>query len=434
MWADLAYSLNAGRDKTLTNRARRLRELMENLRAGSPQHRVAMLTYFEEATPEGNLMQVLDSQGRRVYPPLDQPDTDFPWPSWSIANRFQFSRTFYRGRLYRVLSESASIGPEQFRFLVAGQLEDNRVLLNRFASGLGCATPALLVVSALCGYFLSGRALAPVAELTASARSVSIGDLSRRLPIFQTGDELQQLAETCNEMLARLEVAVNQITRFTADASHELRSPISFIRTTSEYALRNPALDPESAESFREIVRESSEASRLLEDMLTLARSDAGQAETVFGPVNLVGIFLETCARAMPLADAKRHRMTVDTKVNEPVWIIGDPSSLRRLVWILLDNAIKFTPGSGQINVSLQIVGPDARISVEDNGVGIPDSALPHIFERFYRVDKARRLEEGAGLGLAIAKWISDVHQAVLSVKSVENRGSTFEVAFRLLA
>jgi signal transduction histidine kinase len=393
-----------------------------------------MFTDFEAATPEGNLIQVFDSGGRRIYPPLDQPATDFPWPGWSIASGKQFSQASYRGRLYKVLSESTSIGPRQFRFLVAGQLEDNRVLLNRFAIGLVWATPALLVVSALSGYFLSGRALKPVAELTASARSVSIGNLSRRLPIFQTGDELQQLAETCNDMLARLEEAVNQITRFTADASHELRSPISFIQTTSEYALRNPALDPESAESFREIVREASEASRLLEDMLALARSDAGQADTAFGPVNLVDILFETCARARPLADAKRQRMTVDAKRDEPAWITGDPSSLRRLVWILLDNAIKFTPANGQICVSLQVAGYEARISVRDSGVGIPDTAIPHIFERFYRVDQARGLEEGAGLGLAIAKWISDVHQGVLSVKSAENSGSTFQVAFRLLA
>jgi signal transduction histidine kinase len=149
--------------------------------------------------------------------------------------------------------------------------------------------------------------------------------------------------------------------------------------------------------------------------------------------VNLADILFETCARATPLAEAKRHRMTVHAKRDETVWITGDPSSLRRLVWILLDNAVKFTPAGGQIDASLQVTGTEARISVRDNGVGIPDTALPHIFERFYRIDKARGLEEGAGLGLAIAKWISDIHQGVLSVKSAENCGSTFLVTFRLL-
>jgi heavy metal sensor kinase len=434
MLGDLAYSLSAGRDKTLTTRARRLRELLENVRYDSSQHRVTKFADFAEATPEGNLIQVFDSKGTRVYPPASWSAEEFPWPRWSITSGRQFSKTWYEGRLYRVLSESATIGPEQFRILVGGQLEDNRVLVNRFATGLLWAAPALLVLSALCGYFLSRRALNPVARLTASVRSISIGNLSRRLPIVHTGDELQRLEETCNEMLARLEGAVNQITRFTADASHELRNPISFIRTVSEYALRNPGLDAESAESFREIVRESGEAARLLEDMLALARADAGHAQTVFERVNLVDILFETCAKAQPFADTKRHNMTVHTKKCEPVWITGDPSSLRRLLWILLDNAIKYTPACGHIDVSLQVVGAEARISVQDSGIGIPDTALSHIFERFYRVDKSRGLEDGAGLGLAIAKWISDIHHAALSVKSAENLGSTFQVAFRLFA
>lgn len=128
---------------------------METLQEESPQRRVAMFDDFAAATPEGNLIQVFDAAGRRIYPSLEQPATDFPWPAWSIANGKQYTRTYYGGRLYRVLLESTNIGPEQFRILVAGQLEDNWVLLHRFAIGLVWATPALLVISALCGYFLS---------------------------------------------------------------------------------------------------------------------------------------------------------------------------------------------------------------------------------------------------------------------------------------
>ncbi|HEY1945370.1 MAG TPA: ATP-binding protein [Bryobacteraceae bacterium] len=434
MWGDLSYSLSAGRDKTLAGRAKRLQDLLENFRRDPPQRRIAKFADFIDATPEGNLIQVFNSAGARVYPPAAWPAMDFPWPSWSIAGGLELSKHWYSGRLYRVLSEPISIGPDRFRILVAGQLEDNRALLKRFEVGLFWATPAILALSALCGYFLSGRALSPVARLTTLVRSISIGNLSRRLPIFHTRDELQQLAETCNDMLARLEIAVNQITRFTSDASHELRSPISFIHTLAEYALRNPHIDPESAESFREIVRESGEASRLLEDMLALARSDAGHAEVAFEPVNLIDVLFETCARAQPFVDAKRHEMTLQIKNNEPVWITGDGASLRRLLWILLDNAIKYTPSGGHIDVSLHTAGTEAQISVRDSGIGIPDAALPHVFERFYRADQARASEEGAGLGLAIAKWISDIHLAALSVTSKESLSSTFQVVFRLLA
>jgi signal transduction histidine kinase len=434
MWADLSYSLSAGRDKTLTGRAKRLQDLLENFRHDPPQRRIAKFADFTDATPEGNLIQVFDPHDVRVYPPTSWPDpTNFPWPARSAANVREFSKQWHHGRLYRVLSEPVTIGSQQFRLLVGGQLEDNRALLKRFEMGLFWATPAILALSALCGYFLSGRALNPVARLTTSVRSISIGNLSRRLPIFDTYDELQQLAETCNDMLSRLEVAVNQITRFTSDASHELRSPISFIHTLAEYALRNPNIDAESAESFLEIVRESGEASALLEDMLTLARSDAGHAETVFEPVNLTDILLDTCARAQASADAKRHNLVVQIKNDEPVWITGDSASIRRLLWILLDNAIKYTPPGGDIDVALYLAGSEARISVRDSGIGIADSALPHVFERFYRADKARASEEGSGLGLAIAKWISDIHLAALSVTSSENLGSTFQVVFRVL-
>jgi signal transduction histidine kinase len=434
MWADLSYSLSAGRDKTLTGRAKRLQDLLENFHHDPPLRRIAKFADFTDATPEGNLIQVFDSQGVRAYPPASWPaPVNFPWPGRPATKGLEFTEHWYHGRLYRVLSEPVTIGSQQFRILVGGQLEDNRALLKRFEMGLFWSTPAILALSALCGYFLSGRALNPVARLTTSVRSISIGNLSRRLPIFDTRDELQQLAETCNDMLSRLEVAVNQITRFTSDASHELRSPISFIHTLAEYALRNPNIDAESAESFLEIVRESGEASALLEDMLTLARSDAGHAETVFEPVDLTDVLLDTCARAQPSADAKRHNLVIQVKNNEPVRITGDSASIRRLLWILLDNAIKYTPPGGDIEVTLHLAGLEARVSVRDSGIGIPDSALPHVFERFYRADKARASEEGSGLGLAIAKWISDIHLAALSVTSSENLGSTFEVAFRVL-
>jgi signal transduction histidine kinase len=434
MFCELSYSLSAGRDKTLMGRAGRAVSLLESCREETSQTCATKFSDFAAATPEGNLIQVLNSKSVRVYPVVSDPAGDFPWPHWSVEDSRRFFRVQYRGVPYRVLSMPASLGSEKLRLLVGGQLRDNQVLVGHFTTGLLWATPALLVLSALCGYFLSRRALDPVARLTASARSISIGNLSRRLPIVHTGDELQDLAETCNEMLARLETAVNQITRFTADASHELRSPISFICTISEYALLNPQLDAESAAAFGEIVRESGEATRLLEDMLALARADAGHADTTFERLNLVSILFETCTKARPFADAKLHSMTVHVDRDVPVWITGDARSLRRLLWILLDNAIKYTPECGQINVSLQTAGAEARILVRDTGIGIPDSARADIFRRFYRVDKARTFAEGTGLGLAIAKWISDIHGGVLSVDSAEHSGSTFQVAFRLTA
>src|SRR5215471_9533850 len=215
----------------------------------------------------------------------------------------QFFDIDYGGRIFRLLEHSE--GP--YIILVAGQLEDNRNMMARFTNGLMWASPAMLVLCALGGYFLNRRALQPVDQITAALRFISIGNLSQRLPVANTRDELQRLAETCNEMLARLEDAVERINRFTADASHELRSPVALIRTVAEYALRNPTIDPGSKEGFEEILAEAVETGQLLEDLLTLARADAGYGSAVFEAVDLSPLVADAAARQRPLAEARQQ-------------------------------------------------------------------------------------------------------------------------------
>jgi signal transduction histidine kinase len=434
MFADLSYSISAGRDKTLAGRAARVEKLLHTTYDPASPHGLHEFNEFVAATPEGNFIRVFDGNGVQIYPADKTIAQDFPWPRWTIDARTESFQVVYRNRSYRVLSKSISSGHEPFRVLVGGQLEDNRVILDRFRTALLWATPALLFLSSLFGYFLSRRALNPMTRLISSARSISIGNLSRRLPIADTRDELQLLAETCNDMLARLETAVNQITRFTADASHELRHPISYIYTLSEYAMGRPEIDEESADSFAEIAREAAEATRLLEDMLALARADAGHVEVTFEQVDLLEIFWSSAMKSQSLANAKQQTLKVQTDRKEPVWIDGDASSLRRLLLILSDNAIKYTPDEGQIAMSLWVSGTKAYVSVKDSGIGIPAEALPEIFRRFYRVDNARTSSEGTGLGLAIAKWISDIHSAEITVDSAVGTGSTFQLSFSIVS
>lgn len=430
MWCDLAYSLSKGRDRTLSRRAARFAEVLRSARDDTPERREARLEKLADAMSEGNLIEVFDVTGKRLLPRTLSPP-DFPWPSPSVVAREEYSNLEFRGRPFRLLKSPARLNP-QFVILVAGQLEDNRNMMARFTAGLAWATPAMLALSALGGYFLSRRLLRPVVQITAALGSITIGNLSRRLLTSNTGDELQRLAETCNEMLARLDGAVDRINRFTADASHELRSPVALIRTVAEYALRNPGIDSVSKDAFEEILAESVETARLLEDMLTLARADAGHANKAFEPVELTELVADACARLRPLAQAKDQTVAART-VSAPAWTCGDRADLRRLFSILLDNAIKYTPRRGRIEVELTATASRAVLAVKDSGIGIPEVLLPRIFDRFVRADPSRGEVNGTGLGLAIAKWIADAHDATLSVRSSELEGSVFTAEFHLI-
>jgi signal transduction histidine kinase len=273
--------------------------------------------------------------------------------------------------------------------------------------------------------------LKPVDRITTTARSISIRNLSEQLPVSNTGDELQRLAETCNAMLQRLDSAVSEIKRFTADASHELRGPLSFTRTVAEVALRNPDADPLSRSAFQDIVAESAKATDLLEGMLTLARADSNSLRPTFEDVDLCAVLDEACAMAQPIAEQRGLQLWIVARPAAPVSVPGDFASLRRLLWILLDNALKYTPAAGKIEITLRSAEGRAVLLVHDTGIGIAEKDLPHIFDRFYRADPSRSHVEGSGLGLAIAKWIAEMHQAELTVSSEENLGSTFQVRFQ---
>jgi signal transduction histidine kinase len=236
------------------------------------------------------------------------------------------------------------------------------------------------------------------------------------------------LTETFNAMLERLESAVGQIKQFTADASHELRGPLSFVRTVAEVALRNPKIDTESREAFNDIVSEVAKSAVLLEDMLTLARADARSAEAVLEALDVAAVLRNAYERALQIATERGLSLTSRIPADEPAWAIADELTLRRLFWILLDNAIKYTPAPGKIAVSLSLVNTDLLIEVSDTGMGIPAADLPFIFNRFYRADPSRGQTEGSGLGLAIAKWIADLHGGVLSVFSEIDKGTKVQL------
>jgi heavy metal sensor kinase len=431
IWWDLSASLSNGRDKTLTRRAERLSELFKNTENDSAVLIQAKYDDLVEATPEGQFIQVYSFDGRRLLPLASASAVSFPWPAVPPSAGAYFSDVWFEGQPYRVFADTAMRNRAPVRIFVAGQLTDNRQLLRRLSETLERSAPVLLLASALAGYFISRRALKPVVRLTESARCITIGNLAARLPVSPVNDELARLAEACNEMLSRLEQAVKSITQFTADASHELRSPISVIRMTCEYALRTPGLDAEATQALSSVVNEAEHCTHLLEDMLLLARSDAGRAQLAFEPVYLAEIVLEVVARMRVLAKNKLQSL-VDFVPDQDLYVVGDSVLLRRLVWTLVDNAIKYTPCEGRIEVAFARNGQAAHLTVSDNGIGIPAALVPHIFDRFLRADPSRGEEDGTGLGLAIAKWIAEAHHATIVAHSVERTGTILEVVFPL--
>jgi heavy metal sensor kinase len=290
----------------------------------------------------------------------------------------------------------------------------------------------ILLASGFGGYWLSGRSMKPVRDLANSARQISESNLGLRLPHPQSDDELGELTNVLNNMLSRLETAFTRIKQFTADASHELRTPIAVIRTTSEVILERPRSVEEYEEMVGQILVEAEFTTELIENLLTLARADANPAQLELSPVDARSAVEELIPGWQALAS--REGLEWSTSIEPaPIMILADRQSLKRLLLILVDNAIKYTPQGGTAHLALRSTATQAVFDVADSGIGILPEDLPHIFERFYRATNARYVNsEGSGLGLAMAQWIVEAHHGKLEVLGVSGQGTTFQLSLSL--
>lgn len=291
--------------------------------------------------------------------------------------------------------------------------------------------PLVIAIACVGGAWISGRALKPVHDITAAAFRVSIDNLSKRLPVPPSRDEIARLTQVLNSMLERLESSVTTLSQFVADASHELRTPLAVIRTSAELALRR-ARSPEAYRaSLQEIAAETQRMTQLVEDLLLLARRDTGAAEMPLTAIDLREVLAEVAAEMRGLADQRQIRMSVSLGVGV-AFIAGNRPALHRLFLVLLDNALKYSPDGGEVILTVQEKDESVAVTVQDFGSGISSTHLPHIFERFYQADRARS-EGGHGLGLSLARSIADAHRAEIEVRSAEGCGSTFRVQFAAL-
>ncbi len=333
---------------------------------------------------------------------------------------------------FRILSERVEVGGRVFVVQIAASLDEEIETLDAFRGYLLMFAPLLLLGASGGGYWLSRRALAPVDALARTARTISGNNLSSRLEQLNTGDELQRLSDTLNEMLGRIESAFLRITEFTADASHELRTPIALIHTEAELALRRSRNEAEYRETLQHILYEAERMGILLEQLLALARADSGREALELRPIDLLATWRESAAKWKQVA-ALRSLQFEEHLTVQHMPVMGDANALRRVIDILLDNALKYTSSPGKVTLLGEEKNGRAVVSVEDTGIGIALADQARIFERFYRVDKARSRElGGAGLGLAIAQWIVQLHHGSITVRSEPGKGSMFQVEIPL--
>jgi heavy metal sensor kinase len=317
-------------------------------------------------------------------------------------------------------------GPRNSRILVGQPLGREVADLWAFAGQLAAAGAVVLAVGLAGGWLISARILRPVASISATASAISATNLSERINPAGVDVELAELARVLNATFDRLEAAFERQARFTADASHELRTPLAILRTHAELALSRPR----SAGEYRDTVETCLGAARrmtaLVEGLLTLARADAGKLDLLHEPVDLRQVIDESVALFRPLAEGKGVSLAASL---ESANVTGDPVRLGQVAINLLSNAVQYNHPGGEVRVWLGVAGGEAVLSVTDTGCGVPEEDRPHLFERFYRVDKARsRASGGNGLGLAICRSIVEGHGGTIGFETEPGRGSTFWV------
>jgi len=287
--------------------------------------------------------------------------------------------------------------------------------------------PVIVLFVGAGAFLLANRSLAPVRRMAAQAKTITDRNFRSGLDAGGAGEELRLLADAFNELLARLDRSFATMGRFVADASHELRTPLAVIRGEADVALAADRSGAEYKESIAIIQDEARRLTRLVDDLLNLARVDADEVKLEVESFYLNDLIAECCRSVQPLALAKNVRL--ECPCGEDVTYRGDQELLRRLVLNLLDNAIRYTPAGGEVSARLEAAVRDLSIVVSDTGIGITPDDAPHVFERFYRADHARSREQGGfGLGLSIVKWIAESHQGTVQLRSRPGGGSTFTV------
>ena len=383
----------------------------------------------------GILVRILDVKGQTAYispafHALSLPPESFIQPLHGVL--WQGTVAAHNGQEVRIYSVALTDNGTVFGVLQVGEsLAQLTATLQSITIALLTIAPFVLLLGAFGSYWLAKRAFRPVLHLTRTAREIKAGYLHRRVPLPHARDEVHDLALTLNEMIRRLDEAFKQQRRFVADASHELRTPVTVIRSITDVALVEPVGLEECVVALREVNTETERLGQLINDLLTLARVDEEQLLLDCEPVRIDLLTFDVAATMEPLA--VELGITLQVQDLEPATILGDTTRLIQVIMSIVDNALTYTNAGGAVTLSVEVCSTAAHLVIRDTGIGIATEDMAHIFERFYRADPARsRASGGSGLGLAIADWVVHAHGGSINVESQLGHGSTFTVTLPL--
>ena len=424
--------------ETQLRRARQIGQLLLDEIRGAGEARVGEEIQARYAPDlNGRFVRITRNDGGLLYvspAPKDQSfvPAEVPPPIWPRHTETGHQVTLRQGR-QMLLTAHDLLTPSGAHYLVetGALMDDVQAHLRQWLRFLLVVLPIVAALALGGGSFLVKRALLPVDKIAASAERISSQNLSERLPVARTGDELERLSIALNHMVQRLDEAFQYSRRFMADASHELRTPLTVLRGELESFIQEPTLAPEGRERLGSALEEVERLAGIVEGLFAISRLDAGEAAAEWVKLDLARLTAATADQMSLLAEDKNIQVTCAAA--EPVWVEGDQARLKQVVVNLLDNAIKYTLQGGAVALTVSANHSKAVLEVADNGIGIPAEALPRVFDRFFRVDKARSRElGGAGLGLSIVKSICTAHHGRVEASSLPGQGSRFRVELPL--
>lgn len=435
-WLYLRHTLESARSATLQRRADRMVRFLDfaasdvgTERSGAKMQSGQLakeIRRFSIASPETEQLQVVDAESDTLY--AAAPDMRFGWPTSSCTAPC-IRLVTVKGRHMRLFQQTVAVRGRRLRVSIAGQVDEHDSTLRTVLGSYLLVLPLALFGSLGGGMLLGARALSPVDRMTRVAAKISIANLGERLPVPQTGDEVQRLAETWNDLLSRLQGAVTQLQQFTSDISHDLRTAMTVMLASVEVSLQRERSTAEYRKTLQIIATECRATAQLLDELL-LAGQNFHEGASLQNVVPLSEIVEEACEQFRGRLSEKSQRLSLE--IMHDGWVRGDASLLRRLTVILLDNAVKYTPDHRNIKVTLHSIGLSTELIVSDTGDGMSPEILTRIFDRSFRADRSRNREAGGnGLGLAIAKRIVEAHQGQIIAASQIGVGSSFRVQLR---